>query len=100
MNSQLSQKEIIDAFFSRNSARQYSELDRFSGGPWVFVDKANNAFVSHDEPKRLDDNEWDLTVLNDVVKLPYAMSIALTHKTLTWEDAPMNICHSTTPVQD
>jgi hypothetical protein len=69
----LSQEEIINGFFPNNSAQQYKERDRFSGGPWVFVDKANNLLVSHDKPQRLNHNELNLKALTDVVMLPYSM---------------------------
>jgi len=91
MNQQMSQDTLINTFFPTNSSRKYGERDRFSADVWLFVDKANNVFISHDKPSRLDENQWDLNALNDVVMLPYAISVRLTQRTLTWYDEPLNI---------
>lgn len=91
MNPQMSQAALIDTFFPTNSARNYSDRDRFSDDVWLFVDKANNVFISHDKPTRIDENQWDLNALNDVVMLPYSLCNVLTNRTLTWADEPINI---------
>jgi hypothetical protein len=89
----LTQAELIDRFFLTQSARKYGECDRFSDDVWLFVDKANNVFISHDKPTRLDENQWNLKALNDVVMLPYSLCVVLTNRSLTWQDEPINISH-------
>ena len=85
----MSEEQLIATYFSGNSSQKYGDSDRFAHGPWLFIDKAGNAYLTHSKPERINDNEWNMSELRDLVMVPQWLVAAINVRALSFGDDPI-----------
>ncbi len=85
----MSEEQLIDTYFSGNSSQKYGDSDRFAHGPWLFIDKAGNAYLTHSKPERINDKEWNMSELRDLVMVPQWLVAAINRKAMSFGVEPI-----------